>query len=48
MARFYPEDLVQRRTISIFDDSILSVVSESVCSHIVPKLKMDVLAVVYG
>ena len=25
----------------------LSIVSENVCSHVVPKLKMDVLAVVY-
>jgi len=44
----YPEDLVQRRTTFIFDDTILSIVSENVCNYVVPKLKMDVLAVVYA
>jgi len=36
----YPEDLVQRQTTS-FDDTILSIMSENVCSHVVSKLKMD-------
>jgi len=43
-----PEDLVQARITSIFGDTILSIVSENACRHVVPKLKMNVLAVVYG
>jgi len=38
------EDLVQRTT-SIFDDTILSIVSENVCSHVVPKLKNGYIAI---
>jgi len=37
-----------RDLLSSFDDTILSIVSENVCSHVVPKLKMDVLAIEYG
>ena len=35
------EDLVQTRTISTFVDTILSIV----CSHVILKLKTDVLAI---
>jgi len=41
-----PEDLVQRRITFTFDYTILSIVSENVYSHVVPKLKMDILAIV--
>jgi len=37
-----------RDLLSSFDDTILSIVSENVCSHVIPKLKMDVLAIEYG